>query len=154
MIKTSRSLAVTLGISIVTLSFIVLFIASTFALYFNFKSQEKIVAARQQIIARRAANTVHAFIQEKLILMKACARVGSLATSSPEDQRKVLEKLLGIEPAFREIVLTAPEKEPIKVSRLSSFVKRSLIDEAGKDMFSHLREGRNTLSQITIDETT
>src|SRR3989338_7645147 len=103
MLKSSRSLAVTLTTAIVALSFVVLCIASAFELYFNFQSQEKIVSARQQVIANEAANTVRAFVQEKLTLMKVCARVGNLATAAPEEQRKTLEKLLGIEPAFREV---------------------------------------------------
>src|SRR3989338_918984 len=98
--KRSRSLALTVSIAIVTLSVLTLSVASGFELFINFKNQQKIVAARQQIIAEKAADTVRAFIHEKKVLLSVCARVGNLATASMEEKRKTLEKLLGIEPAF------------------------------------------------------
>jgi zona occludens toxin (predicted ATPase) len=116
----SRSLMRTLAIAFLTLSVALLVIAGSFGIYFNFQTQREIVAGRQLLIAEEAANTVAGFIQVKSSLLEAAVKLGDPVSLSRNDQKRILAKLLGLQPAFRQIVLLdLQEQEIAKISRLS-----------------------------------
>jgi len=148
-------LRVTLAIAFLALSAVVLLIASSLSMYFSFQSQQKLIINEQRFIAQNAANTVKSFVQEKLSELKATVRFGNLVDASQEEQKIVLEQLLGFDPAFRQLaLLNAQNQELAKVSRLSNLVSYGFIKRIGSDTFSQVNEGKRYIGSVYIDETT
>jgi GAF domain-containing protein/HAMP domain-containing protein len=153
--KTSRSLMATLAIAFLALSVVVLFIAGSLQIYLYFQTQREIAAGQQQLIAQDAANTVTSFTQEKFSLLEAAVRFGHPAAASPAEQKQVLENLLGLEPAFRHLVLfDIQEQELIKVSRLSLSASRSLTDRVGTLLFAQVKQGDRYVGSVYVDDVT
>jgi GAF domain-containing protein/HAMP domain-containing protein len=153
--KTSRSLAATLATAFLAFSVAVLLIASSFEMYTNFQTQREIVAGKQQLVAQDAANTVASFIQEKFSMLKAAAKLGNLVSVSQEEQKRVLGNLLGLQPAFRSLVLLdSQEQALVTVSRLSQAASGSLTDRAGSDLFAQVKQGNRYIGSVYIDEVT
>jgi len=161
--KTFRSLTVTLAIAFLSLSVVVLLIAVSLQIYFSFLTQREVIVSQQQIIAQKAANAVRSFVQEKLNMLEATGRLVNLIDSSlsaslttQEEQKVILEKLLGFEPAFRQIfLLNAQKQEVTKVSHLSSLMPSEFTNQAVKELFPQIANKREPyISHIHIDEVT
>jgi PAS domain S-box-containing protein len=146
---------VTLTIAFLVLSAVVLFIASSLDIYFNVQDQRKMVASQQQLVAREAANAVKGFVQEKIGLLGAANSIGDLAIAHQERQKIVLEKLLGLEPSFRQLVLFNEKKQSLqRASRVSDIVLNQLTKQVGSELFSEVRQGKPYISSIYIDNVT
>ena len=153
--KTSRSLTATLAIAFVILSVTALLIAGSFGIYFNFQTQREIVAGKQQLIAKVAANAVAAFIQVKFSLLEAAVKLGDPASVARNDQKRILAKLLGLQPAFRQIaLLDSQEQEMVRISRLSQAASGRLIDRIGSEAFSQVEQGNRYIGKVYVDEVT
>ena len=150
-----RSLAVTLAIAFLALSAVVLLIASSLSMYFSFQTQQKLITNEQQFIAQNAANTVRSFVQGKLSELEATVRLGNLSSIPQKKQRPALERLLGFDPAFRQLALLNAQNQVLaKVSRLSSLVSYGFIKRISSDMFSHVNQGKMYIGSVYIDEIT
>jgi two-component system sensor kinase FixL len=150
-----RSLTVTLAIAFLSLSAIVLLIAGSLDMYFNFQSQQKLLANEQRLIAQNAANRVGSFIQEKLRVMEATISLGNFLNIEQQGHKIVLEKLLGLEPAFRQLVLLDAQKQEIeRVSRLSNSVSYGFTRRVEDDLFSLKEKEKTYISSVYIDEIT
>jgi PAS domain S-box-containing protein len=153
--KVFRSLRVTLAIAFLALSAVVLLIASSLNMYFSFQTQQELITNEQRFIAQNAADTVRSFVQEKLSELKAAVRLVNLAGIHQEEQKIVIEQLLGLDPAFRQLVLlNAQNQELAKVSRLSNLVSYGFIERIGSDMFSQVSQGKMYIGSVYIDEIT
>jgi methyl-accepting chemotaxis protein len=150
-----RSLTVTLAIAFLVLSLAVLLIASGLEVYFNLQTQEKVVDNQLQLIAKDSANTVKGFVQEKFSILDATVNLGNMVDASQKEQKLVLDKLLGIEPAFRQlVVLDMQRQERVRISRLSSAVPIQLTEQMLSNMFSRVEQGNTFISSVYIDEVT
>jgi PAS domain S-box-containing protein len=153
--KAFRSLRVTLAIAFLALCAVVLLIASSLSMYFSFQTQQELITNEQRFIAQNAANTVRSFVQEKLGELKAIIRFGNLINTPQEEQKIVLEQLLGFEPAFRQLaLLNAQNQELAKVSRLSNLVSYGFIKRIDSDLFSQVSQGKTHIGSVYIDEIT
>lgn len=153
--KPFRSLTVTLAIAFYALVSVILIIFGFTSLYFNFQAYQQATAGEQGLIAQGAANTVKSFVQDKLNTLETASRFGKLVIISPEEQKLVLEKLLGVEPAFRQLSLLNAEKQELaKASRLSETASGRLTDWVGVDLFSQVSQGETYISSVYIDEVT
>ncbi len=149
----SRSLTTTLAIAFLTLIVATLIIAGSFEIYFNFRAQREIVAGRQQLIAEEAGNTVAGFIQVKFSLLEAAVKLGNPASASRNNQKSILAKLLGLQPAFRQIVLLDSQgQEVVGVSRLSRAASGRITDRVGSDAFSQVEQGNRYIGSVYVDE--
>ena len=150
-----RSLAVTLATAFSALVIVALIIASSLQMYFSFQAQQKDIVNQQRLIAQDAANTVESFIQEKFNILEAAASLGNLVAVSQEEQKPVLEKLLGLEPAFRQLVLlNAQEEELLRVSRLSKLLSVQLMEYNKSELFPKVSQKETHISSIYIDKIT
>ncbi len=150
-----RSLTATLAIAFLGLSAIVLLIAGSLNMYFNFQSQQKLLAEEQRLIAQNAANRVKSYIQEKLKVLEATISLGNFLNIQQGGHKIILEKLLGLEPAFRQLVLLGTQKQEIeRVSRLSNSVSYGFTMRVEGDLFSLMSQGKTYISSIYIDEIT
>ncbi len=150
-----RSLTVTVAIAFLTLSAVVLVISSSLNMYSSFRNQRKIINGQQQHIARDAANTVEGFIREKFSMLEVVASRGNLVIIPQEEQKPVLEKLLGLEPVFRQLVLLNAQKEELlRVSRLSKLLSVQLMEYNKSELFSKVSQKETYISPIYIDKVT
>jgi methyl-accepting chemotaxis protein len=153
--KISRSLTATLAIAFLALSVAVLLIAGSIQMYLNFQTQQKIVAGQQQLIAQDAANTVASFIQEKFSNLESAIKFGNPAAVSKEEQLRALENLLGLELAFRNLVLLDPQgQELVKASRIFQSAAEQLADRVESDLLTQVKQGNRYIGSVYIDELT
>jgi methyl-accepting chemotaxis protein len=150
-----RSLRVTLAFAFLALSAIVLFITSSLNMYNVFVNNRKVVADQQQLIAKDATNTVKSFVQEKFGMLEVAAAVGDLE-SSYERQKIVMDKLFGLEPAFRQLFLLTPKGDELcKISRLSSAALTKATEKHKTEVLEETKSAAKTyISSIYIDEKT
>ncbi len=150
-----RSLTYTLSLAFLGLSAIVLLITSGLNMYSNFRNNQEIIAGQQQFIAKDAANTVKSFIQEKSSILAAAARIGELETSSAERRNIVLGRILGMEPAFRHLVLLNTEGDDLfKLSRSSNLELSQLNPETKKELIARVKTGNTYIGAVSIDQVT
>jgi signal transduction histidine kinase len=151
----SRSLTVTLAFGFLALSLFVLFIYSSLSIYFSFRNQREVINIQQQLIAQRAADSVKDFIDDKFTALNSAIDFTNLHKASQNDQKLVLEKLLGMEPSFRHLILfDAHEQELLHVSRLSHMVSAHVTEHIRQELFSQARQSTRYISSIIIDEIT
>jgi PAS domain S-box-containing protein len=152
-VSTFRSLRTTLVIAFLALSVLILLITSGLNIYSNFQNQQKLIVNQQQLIAQNAANTVKGFIQEKLGILHRATVLGNLATAHMEEQKIFLERLLGKEISFRQIVLLNPqEQELLKVSRMSHLIKGQLTPQNIGKLFPQANREKTFIGPVYFDE--
>lgn len=153
--KKFRGLAVTLAVAFSAVSLAVILITNGLETYYNFQTQQIVIASQQRVVAEEAANTVKDFIQDKIDALQATIRFGNIMNIRQEEQKVVLNKLLGSESSFRQLVLfDAQNQISIRISRLSSVVSGQLTERAGENVFSQTSKGESYISSIYIDEAT
>jgi PAS domain S-box-containing protein len=151
--KKYRSLSVTLAIAFIVLSATVLLISGGLNLYYVFQNQQKTVVAQQELIAQNAANSVKNFVQGNFHRLESAVRLGGLASASPSERKTILEKLLGLGPAFRQILLLDPQdRELLKVSRQSDLASSHFAQLVGGNKELPLMRRSTFVSSIFIDE--
>jgi GAF domain-containing protein/HAMP domain-containing protein len=149
-----RSLTATLAIAFVTLSLVALIVASGLELYFNFRAQQAVVAGEQRLTALEAANTVQDFIQERYGELEAAVKFNDLSSTTPAAVELTLEKMLGRQPAFRQLVWFDAEEQVIaQASRLSRLVSH-ITSQLEADLFAQTGQGARYISPAYIDDTT
>jgi two-component system cell cycle sensor histidine kinase/response regulator CckA len=150
-----KSLAVTLAVTFSGLIIVVLLIVSSLLTYFSFQAQQKILIAHQQLTAQNAANTVENFIREKFRILEALSSRSKLASMRQEQRKPVLEKLLGLEPIFRQLVLLNQNgEELVRVSRVSKILAEKSMEYSKRDLFSEVYRNEKYLGSIYIDKVT
>lgn len=150
-----RSLAVTLIIAFLTLNVVVLLIASSLQMYFSFQAQQKVIVNWQRLTAQNAANAVKGFILEKFSILEKASTLGNLAAASLEEEKLTLERLLGKESSFRQLVLLdTQEQELIRVSRLSKLLSEQIMEYNKKELFSKVSRKETYISPVYIDKIT
>ncbi|UCF91024.1 MAG: HAMP domain-containing protein [Desulfobacterales bacterium] len=150
-----RSLTATLAMAFLTVSIIILLVFNGLNVYFGLRIQRTAIAERQQRIAQEAANTVKGFVREKFRVLAATAHRTNLADAEREQQILVLERLLGIEKAFRHLVLCdAQAQEVAKVSRLSELLSLHVQGPLARDIFTQVHQNKSYISPVHIDAVT
>jgi len=153
--QAARSLTATLAIAFLVLSVVVLLISGGLQIFSNIQTQQATIAGQQQLIAQGASRTVRSFIQEKFSVLETTVRLANPATASPEEQKQILESLLGPQPAFRQLVLlNEQDQELVKTSRLSQTASGRLVDQLTGDVRAQIRQGTRYISPIYIDPLT
>ncbi len=149
----SRSLVTALATAFVVLSVIPLLLVSGVLGYFDFRDQQEALFYRQQLIAAEAAQEVSGFIEQIFSALEASARVGQV--SDREQQRLILEKLLGVEAALREIVLVDKAGQKVaEASRRSSIASSDLLKLAENDLLTQVSQERHFISEVYFDAST
>jgi GAF domain-containing protein/HAMP domain-containing protein len=151
--KGSRSLVTTLAVAFVLLSVIPMLVVSGLLGYFDFQAERESLYNRQQLIAVEAAREVSGFIEQIFSALEASARVGQV--SDQEQQRLILEKLLGFEDALRELALVDGSGQAIaSASRRSLAVSSNLLELAKKDLLDQVEQEQRFTSEVYFDEET
>jgi PAS domain S-box-containing protein len=154
-VRNFRSLRVTSVIAFLAFSLPILVLVYSIEITFTFNSRKEVIADQQQSIAREASNTVKSYIEQKFKVLEATAGLGNLLVTPQEEQKLVLEKLLGVERAFRQLVLIGPEEQELqRVSRLSKILSAQLMEYNNGEVFNQVSQGKTYISSVYIDEVT
>ena len=153
--RTLRSLTVTLAIAFFSLSMVILLINGGIAIYSIITTHQDSLAAEQQLIAQGASQTVSAFIQDKFVALETAVEFANPTSSSSEAQQTTLESLLGIQPAFRQVVFLSTTGQAIsQTSRLSFGLSQQFKDQLNKAVLVSTKAGKRYLSPVYIDDLT
>jgi HAMP domain-containing protein len=148
-----RSLTLTLIISFLALSLSILILSNGIETYFSFISQQSMMSEHQNLVAQSAADKVENYIREKIALLESVSRVTNIMNG--ETQTTPLEKLMGMEPSFRQLMVLDTEGEEVSsVSRLSSLTFWNINKQFKEDMLHYAALGEIYISDIYIDNIT
>lgn len=153
--KAFRSLRVTLVVSFLILGFSVLIISSVLNMYVNFQNQQKLIASQQNLVARDAANTVSSFILQKFDKLETGIRLSDIINADKGKQKLILERLMGSEPSFRQIVLLDIQgNELVSTSRLSQVLSKQVVNYSDNAIMVKVKNGEKYISSVYVDEIT
>ena len=153
--KAPRSLAATLTTAFLVLSLATVLVVNLSLFFLIGRAIQDSIDSQQQFAAQEAANTVASFIQEKFSVLETAVKLGAPTAASPEEQKRTLEDLLGLDRAFRQSILFDSQgQELVKVSRISQTAAEQLLDRIGGDLFAQVRQENRYISSVYIDEAT
>ncbi len=151
----ARSLTTTLAIIFFTLSAVVLLASSALQTIFNIQIQQKTISSQQQVIAQDAAKAVSGFIQEKFSVLETTIWLANPAVASPDEQKQMLESLLGLQPSFRQLVLLdAQDQELAQASRLSLATSKQFTTRLNREAMAQIRQEQRYISSAYVDDIT
>jgi putative methionine-R-sulfoxide reductase with GAF domain len=153
--RPARSLTATLAIAFFSLSVVALLVSGVLQTYANFQTQQQAIASKQQLLAQGAASTVSSFIQNEISVMETTVRLASPARASTEEQSRILNNLLGLQPAFRQVVLLdAQGQETVLASRVSRMATGEIIAQLNSENLAQIQQGQKYISAVYFDELT
>jgi putative methionine-R-sulfoxide reductase with GAF domain len=151
--QSALSLTATLAIAFFVLSAVVLLISGGVQIFSNIQTQQETIFSKQQLIAQDATKTVSSFIQEKSSVLEAALWLANPAAASPAEQKQILDSLLGLQPAFRQLVLLdSQEQVLVQISRLSQAMSEKFIDRIEHDLFAQVKQGDRYIGSVYVDE--
>ena len=107
------------------------------------------------LIAQDAGNTVASSIQEKFSVLETAAEFGNPITADSKTKQSILESLLGLQPAFRQLaMLNTSGRQVSQISRQSSSLSPQFEAQLTKDMLAKTKDGQRYISPIYIDDLT
>jgi PAS domain S-box-containing protein len=87
--------------------------------------------------------------------METAVRLGYSPDIRQEEQKLILENILGLEPAFRQLILSDTQGlELIKVSRLSKLTPFYLTEESKHDLLFEAGQGKRYISPVSVNKVT
>lgn len=153
--KSSRSLTVTLAIAFFSLSAVVLLVVSGLNLYLNFQTQQKAISSQQELIAGEASKTVSSFIDGQFGVLETAVDLVDPVSVYGQKRESVLESLLGLQPAFRQLVLlNTQDRQLTEASRLAQTSSGKIFDQLTEDALTQIHQGERYISPIYVDEAT
>ena len=148
-----RSLTVTLAVAFLTLNAAVLLVGSGLNTFFSFRNTRTLIEHQHRLIAENAAATVRNFIQEKFDILQKAVSIGGMATVGANEQYLVMERLLGKEFFFRQLVLLGTQGQKVaRVSRMSQSASATVMEFNTTELFSTTRSGKTYISPVYIDK--
>ncbi len=110
----------TLATAFFSVSAVVLLLYGSVEMFSAFRNQQTFISAKQQLIAQDAAKMVGNFINENFSILETTIWLTDLATAPDGKQSLILQSLLGIRSAFRQLVLLNGQNRILaRSSRLS-----------------------------------
>ncbi|MGZ9233926.1 MAG: GAF domain-containing protein [Anaerolineales bacterium] len=153
--RSTRSLTVTLAIAFFVLSVVLLITNGSLALYINYLNLQDTLFVQQLLIAQDAGKAVATSIQEKFSVLETAVEFSSPTDTSSKEQQTVLESLLGLQPAFRQIALLDQAGRSVaQISRKSSMLSQQFSDQLNADMLIQTGAGQRYVSPVYIDDLT
>ena len=153
--KSSRSLTVTLAIAFFSLSAVVLLVVGGLNLYLNFQAQQKVISSQQELIAGEASKTVSSFIEGQFGVLETAVDLADPISISGQERESVLESLLGLQPAFRQLILlNTQDRQLAEASQLTQTSSGKIFDQLTEDALTQIHQGERYISPIYVDEGT
>ncbi len=154
-LQSQMSLVTLLAVAIFILTAAVLLISGGLQIFYNYQTQREIVFGQQQLIAKDAAISVSSFIQEKFGVLETAVNLVRVAEASPTEQKRILENTLGVQSAFRQLVLIDSEGQVLaQSSRLSQTKFEAFSDRIPDDVLTQVQQTNRYISPVIIEEET
>ena len=94
------------------------------------------IESELELIAQKASDSVGDFILNRFNELESGIRLGNLGTVNLEEKRLILDRLIGLEPSFRQLILLDNKGNILdKVSRLSSYSSSQISEFKAYDLF-------------------
>jgi len=153
--RAARSLTTTLAVAFFALGMLILLPNAVVATFTNYRAYQDTLTAQQQSIANDASQKVASSIQEKFSVLETAVDFGSPATADADTRQTILDSLLGLQPAFRQMaLLSTTGRQTAQASRLSSSAAADFNTHFTEDMLTQVKEGQRYIGPAYIDETT
>jgi len=153
--RPARSLTTILAIAFFTLSTILLLIHGGLAALSSYGSTQMTLSAQQLLIAQDASKTVSNSIQEKFSVLETAVDFGNPVIASVETRQSIMESLLGLQPAFRQLaLLNATGRQMNAISRQSSSLSQQFESQLKGDVLTQTQAMQRYISPVYIDELT
>ena len=153
--RRSTSLTATLTFAFAVLSIFSMLLVGIFQTARNFQAQQAVAIGQQRLIALNAADEVAAFVEQIFDTLEAVAQVSRSSSGTMEEQQLILENLMILQPALREVALLDQQgREVVKQSRLEVVAPEDLTNQAGSDLFAQVSQGQRYVSSVYLAETT
>jgi len=151
----SRSLTVTLAIAFFVLSAVVLFISGGLQLFSSFRTQQTSISQKQKLIAQEASKTVSNFIERQFSVLETAIDISNPVSNSSQELETVLESLLGLQPAFRQLILlNSQDNQLADSSRLAQSSSGKIFSQLTEGSLAQIHQGQKYISPIYIDDAT
>ncbi|MBN1308574.1 MAG: PAS domain S-box protein [Chitinispirillaceae bacterium] len=149
------SLAFVLAGAFLGVTMTVLLITHFPEMYYAFRNQRSVIDNIQNYIARDAADKVRNYLRQKVSIMEGVAYLEDLAAAPKRERQLILEKLLGLEPAFRHLLLfDGNDRELAGISRHSFRRKVRFKGLVEREVVPRMRQGEVYMGSIHVDEVT
>lgn len=141
----------TLTLAFIGMSVAALLVSGAVGIFFLVQTQKEAVEGKHRVVAQQAADAVAGFVSEKFSLMEAAVRL----TRTDRQRTSAVETLLGMEPAFRQIILLDTENQPLaRVSRMSRTESERLDVHLGSDPVSKVEGRGRHIGSVYVDQVT
>lgn len=149
------SLYSTLTLAFVGITVVALLFSGALQVASNIRSQRALLAEYQYLVAKQTSQSVSNFIQEKFHTLDTAAWLTDPLIKTKEEQKYILESMLGLQPAFRQLVLLDTHN---KVLAQASLQVREDPDQLTKllteEVLAQIRQGNKYISPVYIDADT
>jgi len=150
-----RSFAVSLAIAFSILVSVSLFIVGGVQAYLIFFSERQNVIDHQSHITEAAASQVKDFVKERITTLETATAFGNIIALDGSEQERILNRLLGIDSSFRQIIMTDKEGNVVlRASRLSKSLSAKVIVYNKNELLRETEKGSVYISPVYIDITT
>jgi len=149
------SLYSTLTLAFVGITVVALLFSGALQVASNIRSQRALLAEYQYLVAKQTSQSVSNFIQEKFNTLDTAAWLTDPLIKTKEEQKYILESMLGLQPAFRQLILLDTHN---KVLAQASLQVREDPDQLTKllteEVLAQIRQGNKYISPVYIDADT
>jgi len=153
--RAAPTLLTILSLTIFGLSAIAVLITIVLQFYSSTRAQQAALAAQQQLIAQQTSKTVNNFILEKFTSLETAVSFANPVTADAETRTNIMESLLGLDPAFRELALLDSHGQLMaQTTRLLSTLSAKFAAQITGDMINLAAQGQHFISPVFIDDKT
>ncbi len=153
--RPAQSLTATLAIAFFGLSALVLLIYAILQIVLNVQSQQAALSSSQQLIAQQAGKTVSNFIQNKFSELETAVEIVNPVTADSETQKTLVQSLLGLDPAFRQVaLLDGSGRQLSQISRVTPTLSSQFTSQLKGDLINQALKGQASIGAVYIDEST
>ncbi len=153
--RSARSLTTILALSFLGLSALVLFLSTATQLALTVQTQQRELEERQLLLAENAGSSVSDFIEKKFSAMTAAISLSEPLEASPSEQASFLDRLLNLEPAFRQLALIDQQGQQLESTSRVSITLSPAFEEQITQGLATLSQGSDRyLSEVYVDEDT
>ena len=150
-----RRLATTLTITFALVSVLVILVVQTLQLTYSLNSQQAVLSSKLEVIAQDASKTVSSFIEEQFSVLETAVDLADPLSAPIQEREIVLDSLLGLQPAFRQVVLLdAQDRQQANASRLAQASSGKIFSQLDTNALAQLHDGQRFVSPVYIDDAT
>ena len=150
--RISSSLTTTLATAFFVLSAMALLVSSGLQLVSSIRTQQNIISSDLVKVAQNAGKTVSDFVQGKFNTMETVVTIANPVQALPAEQKRFLDGLLGVEPAFRQLILLDPQNQAILVSsRVSPNITPQFAVQLTSNLINSIHLDQRYTSPVYID---